>query len=613
MKSAVHRLRTPLPKVGIRPIVDGRYGGVRESLDPIALEIARNCAELISKEVKYACGLPAECVIADSCIGGFAEAADCAAKFEREGVGVSLSVTPCWCYGSETMDTNPYTPKAIFGVNGTERPGAVYLAATLSAHAQKGLPCFGIYGRNVQDLTDTSLAPDVCEKLLRFVRAGLAAAQMKGNSYLAMGGVSMGIAGSMVPQDFFETYLGMRVESIDMSEFQGRIQHKMYDQAEFDKAMKWVRRHCTEGKDFNAAEKQRTRAQKEDDWESSVKMALIARDLMIGSSALEKSGCREQARGHNAIAGGFQGQRQWTDYFPNGDFMEAILCSSFDWNGIRQPYVVATENDSLNGASMLLGHLLTGTAQMFSDIRTYWSPEAVKRVTGHILGGDAAQGFLHLINSGPSALDFSGRQRLNGKPACKRFEDITEDEAQDCLKNTTWHPSDTGYFPGGGWSSHFVTEGGMPCTMFRINLIRGQGPVLQIAEGVTVKLPDKVHETLDLRTNPTWPTTWFVPRTTGQGAFRDVYTLMNNWGANHGAISCGHIGADLVTLASMLRIPVDMHNLAEEDVFRPAAWARFGASDLTGADYRACANYGPLLWLEPSKYIRFRFRLFVCT
>jgi L-fucose isomerase len=559
------------------------------------MEIARKCAELISKEVSYACGLPAECVIADSCIGGYAEAADCAAKFEREGVGVSLSVTPCWCYGTETMDTNPTLPKAIFGVNGTERPGAVYLAATLSGHAQKGLPCFGIYGRNVQDLTDTSLAPDVCEKILRFVRAGLAAAQMRGNAYLAMGGVSMGIAGSMVDQDFFESYLGMRVESIDMSEFSGRILKGIFDESEYHRALAWVKEHCPEGKDYNKPEKQRSREQKDEDWETSVKMALIARDLMVGSPALEKLGYKEHARGHNAIAGGFQGQRQWTDYFPNGDFMEAILCSSFDWNGIRQPFVVATENDSLNGASMLFGHLLTGSAQMFSDIRTYWSPEAVKRVTGYDLEGDASQGFLHLINSGPSALDFTGRQMRNGKPACKPFAEISTEEAEACLKNTKWCPSDTGYFMGGGWSSQFATVGGMECTMFRINLVKGIGPVLQIAEGVTVSLPDHVHQVLDERTNPTWPTTWFVPRTTGEGAFSDVYTVMNNWGANHGAISSGHIGADLISLASMLRIPVDMHNVPEADVFRPAVWARFGASqDPTGADFRACANYGPL-------------------
>lgn len=584
----VNRLRGPLPKVGIRPVIDGRYGGVRESLEDVTMGMARRTANLIEQSLRHPCGLPVECVIADSCIGGFPEAAECAAKFQRENVGLSLTVTPCWCYGTETMDDDPIRPKAIWGFNGTERPGAVYLAATISGHAQKGLPCFGIYGREVQDLNDESIPQDVQEKILRFVRAGLAVATMRGKSYLAMGGVSMGIAGSMVDQSFFECWLGMRVESVDMSEFLGRMDKGLFDREEYERALQWVRANCKEGMDPNPADRQRTRDQKDRDWATSVKMTLIARDLMVGNPRLEKMGYPEQARGHNAIAGGFQGQRQWTDYFPNGDFMEAILCSSFDWNGIRQPYVVATENDSLNSASMLLGHLLTGTAQMFSDVRTYWSPEAVKRVTGYSLQGAAAGGILHLINSGPSALDWTGRQ--GGR--CKPFWEITADEAAACLDNTQWCASDLGYFPGGGWSTDFTTVGGMPCTMFRVNLVKGLGPVLQIAEGETVELPPEVHDTLDSRTNPTWPTTWFAPRCTGRGAFADVYTVMNNWGANHGAISYGHIGADLISLASMLRIPVDMHNV--DEVFRPAVWSRFGTADLEAADYRACSNYGPL-------------------
>lgn len=579
------------------------------------MAMAEAAATLISENLKYACGLPVECVIADSCIGGVAEAAACADKFAAENVGVSLTVTPCWCYGSETMDMNPLVPKAIWGFNGTDRPGAVYLAATLSGHAQKGLPCFGIYGRDVQDLGDTKIPPDVREKILRFARAGIAVAGLRGNSYLAMGGVSMGIAGSIVDQNFFESYLGMRVESVDMSEFIGRMNKSMFDQAEFEKALGWVKANCREGKDWNSPEKRRGRAEKDQDWETCVKMALIARDLMIGNPRLAEMGFPEQAQGHNAIAGGFQGQRQWTDHFPNGDFLEAILCSSFDWNGIRQPYVVATENDSLNGATMLLGHLLTGSAQMFSDVRTYWSPDAVERVTGRRLNGPAGHGFLHLINSGPSPLDWTGQQSVNPReksakrlgfrardvqegedhlPAVKPWWEVTEAEARSCLDHTLWCPSDTGYFPGGGWSTDFTTRGGMPCTMSRLNLVKGLGPVLQIAEGHTVQLPKDVHEALDERTNPTWPSTWFVPRITGSGAFKDVYSVMSNWGANHGSISCGHIGADLISLASMLRIPVDMHNVAEDEVFRPAVWSRFGTHDLQGADYRACAAYGPV-------------------
>ncbi len=552
------------------------------------MAMASAVAGLLSEKLRHACGLPVECVIADTCIGGVSEAAKCAEKFKREGVGVSLTVTNCWCYGSETMDMDPLIPKAIWGFNGTERPGAVYLAATLAGHAQKGLPCFGIYGRDVQDIGDTTIPADVAERLLRFARAGIAVATMRGTSYLAMGGTSMGIAGSIVDQSFFEKYLGMRVESVDMSEFTGRMSRGMFDPTEFDLAMKWVKENCKEGRDVNA--NPRTREQKDQDWETSVKMALIARDLMVGNPKLAEMGFKEQAEGHNAIAGGFQGQRQWTDYYPNGDFLEAILCSSFDWNGIRQPYVVATENDALNGATMLLGHLLTGTAQLFSDVRTYWSAKAINRVTGK-----AEDPVLHLINSGPSALDWTGRQSdANKKPTLKPYWEITEADVLECLENTLWCPSDLGYFPGGGWSTDFLTRGRMPVTMSRINLVDGLGPVLQIAEGSAVNIDPEVHRVLDERTSPTWPTTWFIPRLTDSGVFSDAYSVMNAWGANHGAICHGHIGADLITLASMLRIPVDMHNVDSEQVFRPSVWTRFGAMEPQGADYRACATFGPL-------------------
>ncbi len=582
------------PKIGIRPAIDGRRQGVRESLEEITMGMAHNVARFLSDNLRHANGLPVECVVANSCIGGVAEAAQTAAQFAREGVGVSLTVTPAWCYGSETMDMDPLIPKAVWGFNGTERPGAVYLAAVMAAHAQKGLPAFSIYGRDVQDVGDTTIPADVQEKLLRFARAGLAAATMRGQSYLAMGGVSMGIAGSIVDQPFFESYLGMRVETIDMTELIRRIDQGIFDPDEYERALAWTKAHCTEGKDYNGPRHKRTRAQLDQDWEISVKMALIARDLMVGNPRLAELGYAEEANGHNAIAGGFQGQRQWTDHYPNGDFMEAILTSSFDWNGIRQPYMVATENDALNGVSMLFGHLLTGSAQIFADVRTYWSPEAVRRVTGHTLTGPAAGGILHLINSGPAALDGTGRQERDGRPVMKPWWEITPEEAQSCLAATTWHPGMTEYFRGGGWSTRFRTRGGMPMTMCRLNLVKGLGPALQIAEGWSVDLPDDVHETLDERTNPTWPTTWFVPRTGGSGPFRDVYTVMSSWGANHGAISYGHIGADLVSLASLLRIPVYMHNLAEEQLFRPHAWTAFGALEPQGADFRACAAFGPL-------------------
>lgn len=590
-----NRLRHPLPKVGIRPAIDGRYGGVRESLEGPTMAMAKAAANLISENLKHACGLPVECVIADGCIGGAAEAAACDDKFRREGVGISLTVTPCWCYGSETIDMDPVRPKAIWGFNGTERPGAVYLAAALAGHSQKGLPCFGIYGHDVQDLGDNEIPDDVRMKIVQFVRAAVAVATMRGSSYLAMGSVSMGIAGSIVDADLMQNTFGMRTEYIDMSEVIGRMEKGMYDQAEFVRAMDWVRANCPEGADWNDEDQQRTREQKDRDWETCVKMTLIARDLMVGNPKLADMGYPEQSLGHNALAGGFQGQRQWTDYFPNGDFMEAMLTSSFDWNGQRQPFVFATENDSLNALSMLFGHLLTGSAQLFSDVRTYWSPEAVERVAGWKPVGDASGGFLHLINSGPSALDWTGEQQdENGSPTVKPWWEVTEDEVQKCLKATEWGASILGYFPSGGWSTDFTTRGKMPVTMCRLNLVANLGPVLQIAEGWAIELPENTHRVLDERTNPSWPTTWFVPRLTGQAPYSSVYEVMLHWGANHGAICCGHIGGELISMASMLRIPVDMHNVTIDRVFRPSAWTRFGAMEPQGADYRACAAYGPL-------------------
>lgn len=589
-----NRLQGGHAKIGIRPTIDGRRRGVRESLEVQTMNMAKAASKLITENLKHADGMPVECIIADTCIGGVAEAARCAEKFAKEGVGVSLTVTPCWCYGSETMDMDPATPKAVWGFSGTERPGAVYLAAVLAGHNQKGLPAFGIYGRDVQDAGNTEIPADVKEKLLLFAKAGLAAAEMKGKSYLSMGSVSMGIAGSIVNADFFQNYLGMRNEYIDMSEFIRRMDEGIYDKQEFEKALKWVKENCKEGSDDNAPEIQASRQKKDKEWETVVKMTIIARDLMIGNPKLAELGFGEEALGHNAIASGFQGQRQWTDHFPNGDFMEAILNSSFDWNGIRQAYVVATENDSLNGAAMLFGHLLTNTAQVFADVRTYWSPEAVKRVTGKELTGLAKDGIIHLVNSGSAALDGCGQQTKDGKPVMKPYWEISPEEAGKCLDATMWRPADQGYFRGGGFSSDFLTVGSMPVTMSRINLIKGLGPVLQIAEGYSVELPEDVSNTLDNRTNPTWPTTWFAPILTGKGAFTDVYSVMANWGANHGAFSYGHIGAELITLASILRIPACMHNVNEDRIFRPSAWSAFGTSDLEGADYRACENFGPL-------------------
>lgn len=584
------------PKIGIRPTIDGRQGGVRESLEEKTMALAHAVAELISANLRNGDGTPVECVVADTTIGRVAETAACQEKFEREGVGATITVTSCWCYGSETMDMHPHWPKAVWGFNGTERPGAVYLAAVLAAHAQKGLPAFGIYGHDVQDLADNTIPADVAEKILRWAKAAMAMANMRGKSYLSFGSVAMGIAGSIVNPDFFQEYLGMRNEQVDETEILRRMDEGIYDHEEYAKAKAWVDAHCrvNEGWDKNRPEKQKTREEKDADWDFVTKMFLIMRDLMKGNPKLREMGFPEEALGHNAIAGGFQGQRQWTDWKPNGDFCEAMLNTSFDWNGRREPIIVATENDALNGVTMLFMHLLTQKAQMFSDVRTYWSPEAVERVTGKRLTGVAAQGMIHLINSGATTLDANGyAEDAQGQPTMKHWWDLTDKDEAAILEHTIWPPADRDYFRGGGFSSCFLTRGGMPMTMARLNLVKGLGPVLQIAEGWTADVDPEIHEVLNQRTDPTWPTTWFVPRLdASKDCFKDVYSVMNNWGANHGAISYGHIGADLITLASMLRIPVCMHNVPEDKIFRPAAWNAFGM-DKEGADFRACQNFGP--------------------
>lgn len=594
---AENRLVGAYPVIGIRPTIDGRRGPlkVRESLEEQTMGMAKSAAALFRENIRYSNGEPVKVVIADTTIGRVAEAAACADKFKREGVDITLTVTPCWCYGSETMDMDPMTIKGVWGFNGTERPGAVYLAAVLAGHAQKGLPAFGIYGHDVQDADDTEIPEDVKVKLLRFGRAAVAAATMRGKSYLQIGSVTMGIAGSIINQEFFEEYLGMRVESVDEVEIIRRMTEGIYDEAEYEKALAWTKSYCKEGFDKNPESVQRNDEQKERDWEFVVKMMCIIKDLMNGNKNLPE-GREEEMVGHNAIAAGFQGQRQWTDFYPNCDFPEALLNSSFDWNGAREPYILATENDTLNGIGMLFMKLLTGRAQIFADVRTYWSPEAVKKATGYELEGIAkeAGGFIHLINSGAACIDACGEVKdADGNGVMKPFWEMTEEDQKACLEATTWNAADNGYFRGGGFSSRFLTRATMPATMIRLNIVKGLGPVLQICEGYTVGLPDEVSDILWKRTDYTWPCTWFAPRTTGQGAFKTAYDVMNNWGANHGAISYGHIGADIITLASILRIPVCMHNVPEEDIFRPAAWNAFGM-DKEGQDYRACGAYGPM-------------------
>lgn len=591
------RLIGSYPVIGIRPTIDGRRGKlkVRESLEEQTMNMAKAAKKLIEENVRYSDGEKVKVIIADTTIGRVAEAAACADKFRHEGVDITLTVTPCWCYGAETMDMDPMTIKAVWGFNGTERPGAVYLASVLATHAQKGLPAFGIYGHEVQDKDDTSIPEDVRTKILRFARAAVAAATMRGKSYLQIGSVTMGIGGSIIDPSFFEDYLGMRVESVDEVEIIRRMENGIYDHKEYEKALAWVKSHCHEGIDKNPKELQKSKEEKEKDWEFTVKMCCIIKDLFNGNKNLPV-GNEEEMVGHNAIVGGFQGQRQWTDFYPNCDFPESILNSSFDWNGAREPYILGTENDTLNATGMLFEKLLTGRASIFADVRTYWSGSSVKRVTGYELEGHAkeANGFLHLINSGAQCIDACGEVvDKNGEHVMKQWWDVNEKDIKTMMDATTWPYADLGYFRGGGFSSRYLTRAEMPATMIRLNLIKGLGPVLQICEGWTVRLPDEVSDTLWKRTDYTWPCTWFAPRCNGKGPFKTAYDVMNAWGANHGAICYGHIGADLITMCSMLRIPVCMHNVPEEDIYRPAAWNAFGM-DKEGADYRACEAYGPM-------------------
>ena len=595
---AKSRLIGEYPVIGIRPIIDDRRGPlkVRESLEEQTMNMAKTAKALFEENIRYSNGEPVKVVISDTTIGRVAEAAACAAQFKKEGVDITLSVTPCWCYGAETMDMDPNTIKGVWGFNATERPGAVYLASVLAAHAQKGLPAFGIYGSEVQEADDTSVPDDVKEKLIRFARAAVATATMRGKSYLQIGSICMGIAGSSIDPNFIEEYLGMRVESVDEVEIIRRMTEGIYDEAEYQKALKWTKERCKEGFDKNPEFVRKSDEQKEKDWEFTVKMMCIIKDLMNGNPNLPE-GREEETVGHNAIAAGFQGQRQWTDFYPNADFAEAMLNTSFDWNGTREPYILATENDVLNGLGMLFMKLLTNRPQMFADVRTYWSADSVKRVTGYDIEGVAkdAGGFIHLINSGACCLDACGEVKdENGNGIIKEWYKVTDEDIDKMLEATTWNAADNGYFRGGGFSSRFLTRAQMPATMIRLNIVKGLGPVLQIAEGWTVSLPDEVSDVLWKRTDYTWPCTWFAPRCDGKGPFKSAYDLMNNWGANHGAISYGHIGADIITMASMLRIPVALHNVPEEKIFRPACWGAFGTKDLEGADFRACSAYGPM-------------------
>lgn len=585
-------------KIGIRPTIDGRWGGIREGLEEQTVKMAQNAKKLIEENVFYADGSRAEVVISPCTIGGGKEAYECEQYFITQNVTATLTVTPCWCYGSETMDLNPLTTKGVWGFNGTERPGAVYLAACMAAHAQRGLPAFAIYGEDVQDVGMSGITPDVEEKILRFARCALAVGQMRNKAYVSIGSVAMGIGGSFLDANMMQKYFGIRAEWVDMTEILRRIDLEIYDKTEYEKELDWIKSNCKEGKDLNGSvwgQKDFTRKELDAQWEFVAKMTLIIKDIMLGNDKLGEIGRHEEALGRNAILGGFQGQRMWTDYKPNGDFTEAVLNSTFDWNGKKQPIILATESDNCNGLAMLFCNLLTGRASVFADVRTYWSPQAVERVAGAKPAGRAKDGFMHLINSGAAALDGTGAcKNEKGESEMKKWWNVSEKDAKAMLAKTKFSPANRGYFRGGGFSSTFSTEGEMPVTLVRVNMVDGIGYTMQIAEGWTVELPEKVNKLLLDRTDPTWPSTWFVPRLGEGNAFSSVYNVMANWGANHGAFVYGHIGKDLITLASMFRVPVSLHNVADKDIYRPHSWSAFGTKDLESADYRACKNYGEL-------------------
>lgn len=585
-------------RIGIRPTIDGRWGGIREGLEAQTMQMAKDAKKLIEENVFYADGTPAEVVISPCTIGGGKEAAVCAKYFQEQNVTATLTVTPCWCYVSETMDLDPLTTKAVWGFNGTERPGAVYLAACMAAHVQRGLPAFAIYGEDVQDIGMSGITPDVEEKILRFARCALVVGQLRNKAYVSIGSVAMGIGGSFLDANMMQKYFGIRAEWVDMTEILRRIDLEIYDKAEYEKELKWIKTRLKEGKDYNGSiweQKDFTREELDKQWEFVAKMTLIIKDIMLGNDKLNDIGRHEEALGRNGILGGFQGQRMWTDYKPNGDYTEAILNSTFDWNGKKQPILLATESDNCNGLAMLFGNMLTGRASIFADVRTYWSPAAVERCTGWKAEGLAKNGFMHLLNSGAAALDGTGAVKdENGNSVMKRWWDVTDKDIEAMLAKTEFSPANRGYFRGGGFSSSYSTEGEMPVTLVRVNMVDGIGYTLQLAEGWTVELPEKVNKTLLDRTDRTWPSTWFVPRLNDTVAFGSVYNVMANWGANHGAFVYGHVGKDLITLASMFRIPVTLHNIEDKDIYRPHAWSAFGTKDLEGADYRACANYKQL-------------------
>jgi len=583
-----------LPVIGIRAVIDPRRKVYNRTYGQTQ-DMASSVADYLSDHVKYPNSLPLKCVVYQKCVSNIVEAQECSDYFKHLNVGAVITVATGWCYPLETMLLDAGIPHAVWGFNGTERPGAVFLAALTAACNLKGLPMFKIYGKEVREKDDKRIPEDVGRKLLSFTRAALAASLMKGKSYLSLGTVSMGISGCISDELFFQQYLGMRISYVDMSEIQRRMNKGIYDPEELSKAIEWFSNNCKEGVDYNDPSLMHTKEQKAEDARDSIKLAIIVKDMMKGNQKLQDMGYEEEAAGYGAVAGGFQGQRAWTDQNANGDFMEAILNSTFDWNGRREPIVIATENDSSNAVSMLFGYLLTHTPQIFCDVRTYWSPETVKRITGEELEGRAKGGMIHLLNSGAAALEGSGCLTKDGKPVIKPYWEMTEDDIKSCLQSTRWSPAMLDQFLAGGFSSTYSTKGEMPVTITRLNMVYGIGPVLQIAEGYTYEASPNIHMNLLGRTDPTWPSTWFVPNTIpGDAAYNDVYSVMESWGANHCSMSYGHIGSELITLASMLRIPVTMHNVETNNLFRPALWKAYGTKELEAADRYACAALGPL-------------------
>lgn len=600
---STRRLVGQTPTIAITPVADGRAGAYESNVAG-TWRMAEKVSRLIESRVRLPDGTAPRVVVAPEIVYGPRSGALAQEYFQREGVSANIWVSRSWSYSDELMSAcigigSTEWQQAAYGLNQTDRPGAVWLKAFCAAMDEKKRPIFSIYNPDLEDESG-DLSPYVAGRILRFARAAVAAAEMRGKNYLSVGGVSMGIIGSDARRNSFLQTFGMGTVSVDMVAIRGRIDQGFYDHEELESAFKFMKKNFK----FSFDESQGPRPRDLDELiRETLRMTIIVRDLMIGNPKLASSkvgkaqGFKanvERAQGANAIMAGTQGQRQWTDLYPNFDVTESILNSSFDWNGFRAPFVVATENDSKNGIGMLAANLVSGgMSQLFADIRTNWTPESVKKATGKDISRIAPQGFIDKRNSGAGALEYAldlfglvkggaGMSVQDVAEAVRADANIQDRLIRDACAGTTYMTAALEYFPGDGLSSHFRTPGGIPMTAYRYNMI-GDELTCSVVEGATVELPRDVADCIGRITDRTWPETYWVPR--GMSSFE----YMSRIGPNHDGNSFGLIGADLLTLNAMLRVPVDMHNVPREDIFRPTFWDRCG-----GDDFRACEKLGPV-------------------